>query len=67
MRQALRVDPVVYWCMPFNLRLLAAIWLPIIIVLGAFAYVSVERERTRLSTELERSSWLHGEGLKEAL
>ena len=53
--------------MPFNLRLLAAIWLPIMVVLGAFAYVSVERERTRLSTELERRSWLLGEGLKEAL
>jgi trehalose 6-phosphate synthase len=53
--------------MPFNLRLLAAIWLPIMVVLGAFAYISVERERTRLSTELERRSWLLGEGLKEAL
>jgi trehalose 6-phosphate synthase len=53
--------------MRFNLRLLAAIWLPIILVLGAFAYVSVERERTRLSTELERRAWLLGEGLKEAV
>jgi trehalose 6-phosphate synthase len=51
----------------FNLRLLAAIWLPIMVVLGAFAYVSVERERTRLSSELERRAWLLGEGLKEAV
>ena len=53
--------------MRFNLRLLAAIWLPLVVVLGAFAYVSVERERARLSTELERRSWLLGEGLKEAV
>jgi hypothetical protein len=50
--------------MRFNLRLLAAIWLPLVVVLGAFAYVSVERERARLSAELERRSWLLGEGLK---
>jgi hypothetical protein len=49
--------------MRFNLRLLTAIWLSVVVVLGAFAYVSVERERTRLSTELERRSWLLGEGL----
>jgi trehalose 6-phosphate synthase len=53
--------------MRFNLRLLAAIWLPIMVVLGTFAYVSVARERTRLSTELERRAWLLGEGLKEAV
>ncbi len=53
--------------MRFNLRLLAALWLSIVVVLGAFAYVSVERERTRLSTELERRAWLLGEGLKEAV
>jgi hypothetical protein len=53
--------------MRFNLRLLTAIWLSVVVVLGAFAYVSVERERTRLSTELERRSWLLGEGLKEAV
>ena len=53
--------------MRLNLRLLVAIWLPIILVLGAFAYVSVDRERTRLSTELERRAWLLGEGLKEAV
>ena len=48
--------------MRFNLRLLAAIWLPLVVVLGAFAYVSVERERARPSAELERRSWLLGEG-----
>ena len=53
--------------MRLNLRLLVAIWLPIVVVLGAFAYVSVERERARLSTELERRAWLLGEGLKEAI
>ena len=53
--------------MRFDLRLLAALWLSIVVVLGTFAYVSVERERTRLSTELERRAWLLGEGLKEAV
>ncbi|HSF01605.1 MAG TPA: trehalose-6-phosphate synthase [Solirubrobacterales bacterium] len=53
--------------MRLNLRLLAAIWLTIMVVLGAFAYVSVARERTRLSTEMERRAWLLGEGLKEAV
>jgi trehalose 6-phosphate synthase len=53
--------------MRLNLRLLAAIWLPIMLVLGTFAYVSVARERARLSTELERRAWLLGEGLKEAV
>ena len=58
----------VYWQgMRLNLRLLAALWLPIVLVLGAFAYVSVDRERTRLSNELERRAWLLGEGLKEAV
>ena len=45
--------------MRLNLRLLAAIWLTIMVVLGAFAYVSAARERTRLSTEMERRAWLH--------
>src|SRR5262245_61252911 len=63
-----RHSPRLYWMgMRFNLRLLAAIWLSIVVVLGAFAYVSVERERARLSSELERRSWLLGESLKEAV
>jgi trehalose 6-phosphate synthase len=53
--------------MRFSLRLLVAIWLPIIVILGVFAYASVERERARLATELERRAWLLGEGLKEAI
>jgi trehalose 6-phosphate synthase len=53
--------------MRFNLRLLAAIWLPIMVVLGVFAYASVARERARLTAELERRAWLLGEGLKEAV
>ena len=53
--------------MRLNLRLLAAIWLPIVVVLGAFAYVAVARERARLTTDLERRAWLLGESLKEAV
>jgi trehalose 6-phosphate synthase len=53
--------------MRFTFRLLAAIWLSVIVVLAAFAYVSVERERARLRADLERRAWLLGEGLKEAV
>ena len=53
--------------MRLKLRLLAAIWLPLIIVLAGFGYVSVARERVRLTTDLERRAWLLGETLKEAI
>ncbi len=53
--------------MRFKLRLLAAIWLPVTVILGVFAYVSVGRERARLEADLERRAWLLSEGLKEAV
>jgi trehalose 6-phosphate synthase len=53
--------------MRFTLRLLVAIWLPLSVVLGGFAYVAVERERGRLTADLERRAWLLGESLKEAV
>jgi trehalose 6-phosphate synthase len=37
------------------------------IVVGVFAWISIERERTRLTADLERRAWLLGEGLKEAV
>lgn len=51
--------------MRFMIRLLAGIWLSTTLVVGAFAYVSVERER--LTNDLQRRAWLLGEGLKEAV
>ena len=53
--------------MRLKLQLLAAIWLPLTVVLGVSAYVAVDRERGRLTAELERRAWLLGEGLKEAV
>jgi trehalose 6-phosphate synthase len=53
--------------MRLKLRLLAAIWLPLTVILAAFGYVGVARERTRLTTDLERRAWLLGESLKEAI
>ncbi len=53
--------------MRLSLRLLAAIWIPVMIVVGVFAWISIERERTRLTGDLERRAWLLGEGLKEAV
>ena len=53
--------------MKLTLRLLGAIWLAAIIVIGAFAVVSIRAERSRLTEDLERRAWLLGEGLKEAL
>src|SRR5262245_906475 len=53
--------------MRLKLRLLAAIWLPLIVVLAGFGYVSVARERARMTTDLERRAWLLGETLKEAI
>ena len=49
------------------LRLLVAIWLPVMIVVGVFAWVAVERERARLATDLERRAFLLSEGLREAV
>ena len=53
--------------MQLKLRLLLAIWLPVTIVLAVFGYVAVERQRTRLTLDLERRAWLLGESLKEAV
>jgi trehalose 6-phosphate synthase len=53
--------------MRLSIRLLAAIWIPVILVVGGFAWVSIERERIRLTADLERRAWLLGESLKEAV
>lgn len=53
--------------MRFTFRLLGAIWASALVVIAAFAFVSIRIERTRLVEDLERRAWLLGEGLKDAV
>ncbi len=48
-------------------RLVGAIWLASLVVMGSFAYVQVREERERLALDLGRRAALVGEGLKEAV
>ena len=52
--------------MKFTVRLVAAIWLCALLVIGAFAYMQIAEERERLTRDLERRAALLGEGLAEA-
>ncbi len=52
--------------MRFTARLVAAIWLSALAVIGGFAYLQIVEERERLTQDLERRAALLGEGLKEA-
>jgi trehalose 6-phosphate synthase len=53
--------------MKFAFRLLGAIWIGALLVTAAFALVSIQTERARLTSDLERRAWLLGEGLREAI
>jgi alpha,alpha-trehalose-phosphate synthase [UDP-forming] len=53
--------------MKTTVRLVAAIWLAVLIVVAAFALQQIREERKRLTSDLERRASLLGEGLKEAL
>jgi trehalose-6-phosphate synthase len=53
--------------MGFTLRLLAVIWLSAVLVVGAFAFVSIRAERARFADDLSRRAWLLGESLREAV
>jgi alpha,alpha-trehalose-phosphate synthase [UDP-forming] len=53
--------------MKTTVRLVGALWLAVLVVLGAFAAHQVGEERKRLTADLERRASLLGEGLKEAL
>ncbi|MGH7321913.1 MAG: hypothetical protein ACRELA_20135, partial [Candidatus Rokuibacteriota bacterium] len=53
--------------MRFTVRLLGALWISAMVLSAAFALVSVQGERARLTQDLERRAWLLGEGLKEAV
>ncbi|HEV8440621.1 MAG TPA: trehalose-6-phosphate synthase [Methylomirabilota bacterium] len=53
--------------MKFTVRLVAAIWLAALVVIGSFAYLQIADERHRMTQDLERRAALLGEGLKEAV
>jgi trehalose 6-phosphate synthase len=53
--------------MKLTVRLVAALWLAALAVLGGSAYMQIVGERRQLTQELERRAALLGEGLKEAL
>ena len=53
--------------MKVTFRLLGAIWLSALVIMGGFALLQVREERHRLVNDLERrAAWL-GEGLRESL
>ena len=53
--------------MRFQLRLVAALWVASLLVIGVFAYFQVTEERQRLTAELDRRAALVSESLKEVL
>jgi trehalose 6-phosphate synthase len=50
-----------------TLRLLAAIWICALLIVGVFAFFQIRAERGRLLEDLERRAVLLGEGLKESV
>jgi trehalose-6-phosphate synthase/HAMP domain-containing protein len=53
--------------MKFTLRLVSAIWLSVMLVIGAFAYLQIREERERLVGDLQRRAQLISEGLNDAI
>jgi len=53
--------------MKFTLRLVSAIWLSVMLVIGAFAYLQIREERERLVGDLQRRAMLVAEGLSDAI
>ena len=53
--------------MRFQLRLVAALWVASLVVIGVFAYLQIAEERQRLINELDRRAALVSESLKEVL
>jgi len=51
----------------FQIRLVVALWVASLVVIGVFAYFQVVEERQRLTGELDRRAALLSEGLKEVL
>ena len=53
--------------MKFTLRLVSALWLSVMLVIGAFAYLQIREERERLVGDLQRRAILISEGLSDAI
>ena len=53
--------------MKVTVRLVGALWLAALAILGGSTYFQVAEERGRLTQDLERRAVLLGEGLKEAV
>ena len=53
--------------MKFTLRLVSAIWLSVMLVIGIFAYLQIRDERDRLAGDLQRRAVLIAEGLTDAI
>jgi alpha,alpha-trehalose-phosphate synthase [UDP-forming] len=53
--------------MKFTIRLVSAIWLSVMLVIGAFAYMQIREERERLFGDLQRRAVLVSGALSEAL
>jgi trehalose 6-phosphate synthase len=53
--------------MKFTLRLVSAIWLSVMLVIGAFAYLQIRDERERLAGDLRSRATLVAEGLSDAI
>jgi trehalose-6-phosphate synthase/HAMP domain-containing protein len=53
--------------MKVTVRLLGAIWICALLIVGAFGFFQVRGERQRLVEDLERRAALLGEGLKESV
>ncbi|MGH7324101.1 MAG: trehalose-6-phosphate synthase [Candidatus Rokuibacteriota bacterium] len=53
--------------MKITIRLLGAIWIAALVILGGFAFFQVREERQRLLEDLQRRAALLAEGLKESV
>src|SRR5262245_65551807 len=53
--------------MKFTIRLVSAIWISVMLVIGIFAYLQIREERERLFGDLQRRAVLVSGALSEAL
>jgi len=51
----------------FTLRLVSAIWISVMLVIGGFAYLQIREERGRMVGDLQRRAALVAEGLSDAI
>src|SRR6059036_1302689 len=53
--------------MKFTLRLVSAIWISVMLVIGVFAYLQIREERGRLAGDLQRRAVLVAEAFSDAI